>query len=410
MLCVAVCALAFIARAVNQPPCTPPSIYSQPAIQNVILGSNAVFKVTATGSAPFSYQWSFNNTTLNNVGNISGATNRILTISSVTANNAGNYAVVINNACGSITSSVVPLNIMSWTVDSDYDGVSDAQEVVDGTDPFNPNSVLPVRLGYWSFDNTNTWVGDAGQLPLATNNLVGIPSWSTNAVLIDSANPAFLTYRDVETSGDANINCRSGSVRFWFKPDWSSADGGGLGPQSEARLIELGTQGSANGWWGLVIGSAGTSLYFGTQTNSTSTLTTNLTAIVSWTSNVWHQIVLTYSPTNSSLYFDGQPVVTNGLAVACYPGPAARALGFSIGSSASGANQARGAIDELETFNYPLDPAGIAANYQTMYQMDSDGDGLPNILENELGLDPYNYNSANGLTAGNGLLVFTPLK
>ena len=250
------------------------------------------------------------------------------------------------------------------TLDEDYDGVSDVQELADRTNPNDANSALQILLGYWPFDNTNTWVGAEGQLPLLATNVVGVPSWDTNAVLIDSTNPAILKYRDVETSGNANINLRCGSVQFWFKPDWSSTNAGGVGPQGEGRFIEMGTKGTTNGWWGLAVNSTGTNIYFGTQTNSSSTLTTNLTATMSWTSNVWHQVVLTYSPTNSSLYVDGQPVVTNGTGVAYYPALNVRTNGFNIGSSASGTNQARGTFDDLQTFNYALGGQQILTNYQ----------------------------------------------
>jgi len=244
--------------------------------------------------------------------------------------------------------------------DADYDGVSDVQELAQRTNPKDPNSVLKISLGYWPFDDTNTWAGGAGQLPLQALNLVGVPSWNTNAMRINSGSPAVLKYHDVETNGNANINLRYGTVRFWFKPDWSSTNAGGIGPQSEARLVEMGIKGSVGGWWGLVVNSAGTNIYFGTQTNSASTLTTNLVATISWTSNVWHQIVLTYNLTNSSLYIDGQISVTNGVGVAYYPGVAVRTNGFTIGSSSSGTNQAKGQFDELETFNYPLPFTPIA--------------------------------------------------
>jgi len=36
------------------------------------------------------------------------------------------------------------------------------------------------------------------------------------------ANPHAWIYLDVETNGLANINCRAGTVRLWFKPEWSS--------------------------------------------------------------------------------------------------------------------------------------------------------------------------------------------
>jgi len=202
---------------------------------------------------------------------------------------------------------------------------------------------------------------------LATN-VIGVPSWSTNAVLVDNSNPAVLAYRDVEINGSTNINLCNGTVRFWFKPDWDS----GSGPQSEAPLLELGAKGSTNGAWGLFLDPQGATISFCTQTNSLDTLTTNLTAPISWTSNQWHQIVLTYSATNSTLYLDGQVVVTSGLGVACYPGPTVRAQGFTIGSDAAGNNQASGAFDELETFNYPLDISSA---------LDADGDGVVDYVQ-----------------------------
>jgi len=128
----------------------------------------------------------------------------------------------------------------------------------------------------------------------------------------------------LEANSAANINCREGTVRFWFKPDWTSQTNG---PQSQARLIELGTKSSTNGWWALVLNSTGTNLSFCTQTNDTGTLKTNLTGAISWSYD-WHQIVLTYCSTNSSLYIDGQSVVTTGLGVTNWPALSVRTNGF----------------------------------------------------------------------------------
>jgi hypothetical protein len=54
----------------------PPVITSQPTNQMVATGNTAAFTVTAAGSIPLIYQWSFNRT------NIDGATNTSLTLSS----------------------------------------------------------------------------------------------------------------------------------------------------------------------------------------------------------------------------------------------------------------------------------------------------------------------------------------
>jgi hypothetical protein len=337
----------------------PPVITTQPTSQTVIQGTNVTFGVTVSASStpPLSYQWYFNNTNL-----IAGATNTSLTLMNVQPTDAGNYSVIVTNVAGSVTSSNAIFTVMSWTVDSDYDGVSDAQEIVDGTDPFNPDSVFPIRLGYWRFDDTNAWVGDAGQLPLLATNIVGVPSWNTNAALIDSTNPAILTYRDVETNGNANINCRQGTVRFWFKPDWSSPNSLLTDQGIAGRLIEMGNYNPAftNGWWALYLNFDRNQLSFGSSTNGGGT--TNLSSSIYWISNQWHQVILTYTPKNSLLYLDGQ-FAAIGTGSIYFPNVTERANGFRIGSDVNGNNQAQGTFDELETFNYPISAAWIWNDY-----------------------------------------------
>jgi invasion protein IalB len=82
-----------------------PSITQQPVSQTVTAGNNVTFSVTATGTAPLSYQWRKNGV------NITGATSATLTLSAVTTNNAGSYTVVVRNPAGSVTSSAATLTV-----------------------------------------------------------------------------------------------------------------------------------------------------------------------------------------------------------------------------------------------------------------------------------------------------------
>ncbi|MGB7745826.1 MAG: Ig-like domain-containing protein [Verrucomicrobiia bacterium] len=223
------------------------------------------------------------------------------------------------------------------------------------------HEVVPTRLGYWRF-NTPEWLGEEGQAPLSYANVTDVPDWSDNALEVNSTNPAYLSYRTMETSGYANLTPWIGSIRFWFKPDWnSSTTNGGTGPGSEGRLIELGGQDSPDGWWALAFSADGTQLNFITQTNGVGV--TNVSCTVNWTSNDWHQLVLTYGPGNSAIFIDGQAVETNGMGVGYYPDATALNNGFYIGSDNAGNNQAGGQFDELETFNYPLSEAWVESNY-----------------------------------------------
>src|SRR5687768_4596063 len=66
-----------------------PVITAQPQSQSVVLGSNATFSVSVSGSAPFQYIWRFNGT------NLPGATNSTLSLSAVQSNQAGAYSVYV---------------------------------------------------------------------------------------------------------------------------------------------------------------------------------------------------------------------------------------------------------------------------------------------------------------------------
>ena len=89
-----------------------PAIINAPASRTNSAGTTVTFTVTASGTAPLSYQWLQNQAPLANGGNISGAITATLTLTSVTQTNAGNCTVVITNAGGSVTSSIASLTVV----------------------------------------------------------------------------------------------------------------------------------------------------------------------------------------------------------------------------------------------------------------------------------------------------------
>jgi alpha-tubulin suppressor-like RCC1 family protein len=84
---------------------TPPSISTQPSSLNVLDGSSATFSVVATGTS-LSYQWRKEGVA------ISGATSSSLTITAVSASDAGSYTVFVSNTAGSATSTTATLSIV----------------------------------------------------------------------------------------------------------------------------------------------------------------------------------------------------------------------------------------------------------------------------------------------------------
>src|SRR5207249_4847465 len=101
--------------------------------------------------------------------------------------------------------------------------------------------------------------------------------------------------------------------------------------------------------------------YFSAQTNNGSGAT-YLSVPVAWTTNRWHLIALNYTATNSALYLDGV-LATNGSGVAYRPGPDALTNGFYIGSDSNGVAQARGAFDDLSTYDHPLSADTISNSF-----------------------------------------------
>jgi hypothetical protein len=90
----------------------PPSLTSQPTNLTVLAGSTATFGSTASGTAPLAYQWRYNGTGLANGPGISGVNTTNLTLTNVSTNAAGDYALFVGNAYGSITSSVATLTVV----------------------------------------------------------------------------------------------------------------------------------------------------------------------------------------------------------------------------------------------------------------------------------------------------------
>ena len=94
----------------------PPSITSQPQGGSVIESSNFTFSVSASGSAPFNYQWRFNDDP------IIGATASSYTLTNTQVSAAGEYSVIVSNAAGLAISSnatlavIIPVQFTSSTI------------------------------------------------------------------------------------------------------------------------------------------------------------------------------------------------------------------------------------------------------------------------------------------------------
>lgn len=90
---------------------TRPILTMQPTNQSTYPGGNVSFKVVAEGTAPLTYQWLFNGAP------IPGATTPTLSLRAVRPEQAGQYAVVVQNPVGNVSSSSLSLSvgpIIAW--------------------------------------------------------------------------------------------------------------------------------------------------------------------------------------------------------------------------------------------------------------------------------------------------------
>lgn len=132
---------------------TAPAIVNHPSNVTVTAGQPASFSVTATGTAPLSYQWQKNNV------NISGATSSSHSIGSTQASDAGNYRVVVSNSAGSATSNNAQLTVNTFNAPPTAQIINPAAGILyrggdvisfsgDGNDP--ETGTLPASAFTWS--------------------------------------------------------------------------------------------------------------------------------------------------------------------------------------------------------------------------------------------------------------------
>jgi hypothetical protein len=155
----------------------PPAISAQPQNQNVIAGTTASFSVSATGTAPLSYQWRLNGT------NLSGATSSSYTKSNAQPTDVGTYAVVVANSVGSVTSAPAVLTLsFALVANASYGGaVTKSPDAAS----YPANAVVTLTASPNSVFSFNDWSGDAS----GTNNPLTIIVNSNKAITANFVSP-----------------------------------------------------------------------------------------------------------------------------------------------------------------------------------------------------------------------------
>jgi hypothetical protein len=214
-------------------------------------------------------------------------------------------------------------------------------------------------LDSWSF--LNGFEDDYGVPPLDYSNVVNLPGPDGNALMVDTNVTAYYNFQ-IYMDGSTNLIPNSGTISFWVNPYWSSSStNGGAGPGDEARFVDVGSfsTNASIGWWSIRTDDGGTNIYFEGQ-NGAGGQATYICYPISWASNTWVSVAISYSPTNSTLFLNGI-TMTNGLGVSYYPDTNVLAEGLWFGSDDEGSNQMDGLIAGIETLNMPVNSNVVAS-------------------------------------------------
>lgn len=175
-----------------------PTIGQQPQSITTNRSAAVTLNVGASSLFPMSYQWLFE-------GNgIAGATNSSLTISNLTVESMGSYAVVLTNVYGAVTSAVAVVSISTHTVAIQVNGQGSVNLSPDQTTYLDGTVVNPTAVPAegWAFVG---WGGDlAGNVNPTSLLLVGgdkaiqaqfQPVWQFNASAGVGGTVAWLPYQ-----------------------------------------------------------------------------------------------------------------------------------------------------------------------------------------------------------------------
>ena len=320
-----------------------PVITQQPTPANLdrFSGSSNTWSVTADAALPVNYFWQLNGT------NILTATNASLSFDNLQITNSGGYTVVVSNAFGAVTSSIVSLTVVPAP-----------------TYPFGQLVLADGALGYWQLSETN---GNVAYDYLTGNHgtytptvLLGQPGYNLLdthksarfGMLAASGSCVTNIAVDFATSGNAAF-----SIEAWVKGGAQITDAGlvtkGYGNGGEQFNLDCG--GGNHGFRFFVRDASGEARV------ASSSVVPN---------NQWRHLVGVCDQANGSvrLYVDGVNVAQT--TITPNSGILSSASSVSIGSRQAGFgtaynNQFAGHMEEVAIYGYALSPTQVQAHYQT---------------------------------------------
>lgn len=253
----------------------PPTITAGSGNQAVNAGQPIALSVTATGTAPLTYEWAKNGVVL------SSQTSSTLNIASATAADSGKYTVTVRNAKGAATRDIV-VNVVG--------GAGDLANGLVVHLPFNDNytDVSGHANNASAAGTPDFQAGKLGKALHVTSSTDG--TVANYATLGYPADLKFTDTTDFSISMWINVTSQTDDHPLISNKDWNSSNnrGWGIFTQSGGNLRDQ------------VTGTGGTKF--------------SANPAVNWKDSAWHNIVVTFKRgVQSVAYFDGAPVLTSPL-------------------------------------------------------------------------------------------------
>lgn len=345
-------AIQIVPRATLQPALIDPLLPS-----TVLPGKVATFRAGVAGVLPMSFQWLKNGAPLADGGHVSGATTAMLKLDPVGAADVANYAIVVSNVIGVITSAPASLTLDSTAAGSYAEAV--------------------VALGpamYWRFDEPNSDpasnFGVAADAVGGFNATYGAASGNGYYGVLGPQPPAFPGFgannyalqparnvpRSWATCPPLGLNTNRVTICAWINPNAAqtantcifAARGTGT------DVISFGYANNANNTLGYNWGNAGATFNFAS-------------GLVPLT-NEWSFVALVVDADKAVLYLynsAGQVSATNPVANPVLPFAAVTCLGTDPSSAATPQDRAfNGYLDELAVFADALTEAQLFGLYK----------------------------------------------
>jgi len=143
-----------------------PAIATEPPLLMVVTNGNpALLSVGAIGTPPLAYQWQRNTANLSDGSNIAGSATSALTLLAAGATDAGSFDVIVTNNFGSVTSSVVTLNVVFF-----FQSVSVAKNGNDVAFSWLTTPGVPYQVQYSTNLASANWT-NLGAAITATNSV-----------------------------------------------------------------------------------------------------------------------------------------------------------------------------------------------------------------------------------------------